>query len=118
MCIFCKIVNKELPSKIEYEDEKYMAFYDINPKAPIHLLIIPKKHVENLNDLDESDIGIVSDMALLAKNLAKKMGIDKSGYRIVINNGPDSGQEVYHIHMHLLGGNFLGSKLFAKIWKF
>ena len=118
MCIFCKIVNKELPSKIEYEDEKYMAFYDINPKAPIHLLIIPKKHVENLNDLDESDIGIVSDMALLAKNLAKKLGIDKSGYRIVINNGPDSGQEVYHIHMHLLGGNFLGSKLFAKIWKF
>ncbi|MGC8502657.1 histidine triad nucleotide-binding protein [Desulfurella sp.] len=115
MCIFCKIVNKELPSKIEYEDEKYMAFYDINPKAPIHLLIIPKKHVENLNDLDESDIGIVSDMALLAKNLAKKLGIDKSGYRIVINNGPDSGQEVYHIHMHLLGGNFLGSKLFAKI---
>lgn len=117
MCVFCKIVNKELPSKIEYEDEKYMAFYDINPKAPIHLLIIPKKHVENLNDMDESDISMISDMALLAKNLAKKLGIDKSGYRIVINNGPDSGQEVYHIHMHLLGGNFLGSKLFAKIWK-
>ncbi|AHF97442.1 MAG: histidine triad nucleotide-binding protein [Desulfurella sp.] len=115
MCVFCKIVNKELPSKIEYEDEKYMAFYDINPKAPIHLLIIPKKHVENLNDMDESDISMISDMALLAKNLAKKLGIDKSGYRIVINNGPDSGQEVYHIHMHLLGGNFLGSKLFAKI---
>ncbi|OSS41740.1 HIT family hydrolase [Desulfurella amilsii] len=115
MCIFCKVANKELPSKIEYEDEKYMAFYDINPKAPIHLLIIPKKHIENLNDIDESDIGIISDMALIAKNLAKKLGIDKSGYRVVINNGPDSGQEVYHIHMHLLGGNFLGSKLFAKI---
>jgi histidine triad (HIT) family protein len=115
MCIFCKVVSKELPGKIEFEDERYMAFYDINPKAPVHLLIIPKKHIENLNDIDESEIGIVADMALIAKNLAKKLGIDKTGYRVVINNGPDSGQEVYHIHMHLLGGNFLGSKLFAKI---
>ncbi len=113
MCIFCKIVNKELPSKIEYEDENYMAFYDINPKAPIHLLIIPKKHIGNLNDMDDSNVKMIADMALIAKNLAKKLNIDKSGYRIVINNGPDSGQEVYHIHMHLLGGNFLGSKLFA-----
>ncbi len=113
MCIFCKIVNKELPSKIEYEDENYMAFYDINPKAPIHLLIIPKKHIGNLNDMDESNVKMIADMAIIAKNLAKKLNIDKSGYRIVINNGPDSGQEVYHIHMHLLGGNFLGSKLFA-----
>ncbi len=113
MCVFCKIVNKELTSKIEYEDENYMAFYDINPKASIHLLIIPKKHIENLNDMDESNVKMISEMALIAKNLAKKLNIDKSGYRVVINNGPDSGQEVYHIHMHLLGGNFLGSKLFA-----
>lgn len=115
MCIFCKIVNKELPAKIEYEDEKYIAFYDINPKAPIHLLIIPKIHLENLNDVDESNIKMIADMSLIAKNLAKKLGIDQSGYRVVINNGPDSGQEVYHIHMHVLGGSFLGSKLFAKL---
>lgn len=112
MCIFCKIVKKEIPAKVEYEDDYYLAFYDINPKAPIHILIIPKQHIASLNDLNESNKNVISDMILIAKNLAKKLGIDESGYRVVINDGPDSGQEVFHIHMHLLGGAPLGIRLF------
>ncbi len=104
MCVFCKIVNKEIPADIVYEDEKYMAFKDINPKAPIHILIIPKEHIEKLEDIDDTNKGIIGDMAVVANKVAKQLGIDKTGYRIVINNGPDAGQEVYHIHMHLLGG--------------
>ena len=104
MCVFCKIVNKEIPADIVYEDEKYMAFKDINPKAPIHILIIPKEHIEKLADIDDTNKGIIGDMAVVANKVAKQLGIDKTGYRIVINNGPDAGQEVYHIHMHLLGG--------------
>lgn len=107
MCVFCKIVNKEIPADIVYEDEKYMAFKDINPKAPIHILIIPKKHIEKLADIDDSNKNVVGDMAVVANKVAKQLGIDKTGYRIVINNGPDAGQEVYHIHMHLLGGKKL-----------
>lgn len=107
MCVFCKIVNKEIPADIVYEDEKYMAFKDINPKAPIHILIIPKEHIEKLADIDDTNKGIIGDMAVVANKVAKQLGIDKTGYRIVINNGPDAGQEVYHIHMHLLGGKKL-----------
>jgi len=107
MCVFCKIVNGEIPADVVYEDEKYMAFKDINPKAPIHILIIPKEHIEKLADIDDTNKNIIGDMAVVANKVAKQLGIDKSGYRIVINNGPDAGQEVYHIHMHLLGGKKL-----------
>ncbi len=107
MCIFCKIVNGEIPADVVYEDEKYMAFKDINPKAPIHILIIPKEHIEKLADIDDSNKNVIGDMAIVANKVAKQLGIDKTGYRIVINNGPDAGQEVYHIHMHLLGGKKL-----------
>ena len=104
MCIFCKIVKGEIPADRVYEDDKYMAFKDINPKAPVHILIIPKEHIGYLSEIDESNKYIIGDMAVIANKIAKDTGIDKSGYRIVINNGPDSGQEVFHIHMHLLGG--------------
>ncbi len=104
MCIFCKIVKGEIPADRVYEDDKYMAFKDINPKAPVHILIIPKEHIGYLSEIDESNKYIIGDMAIIANKIAKNTGIDKSGYRIVINNGPDSGQEVFHIHMHLLGG--------------
>ena len=104
MCIFCKIVNGEIPSNKVYEDEKYLAFNDINPKAPVHILIIPKQHIAYLADLDDTTKHIMGDMTLIANKIAKKLGIDKTGYSILINNGPDSGQEVFHIHMHLLGG--------------
>ena len=107
MCVFCKIVKGELPSTKVYEDDKYLAFKDINPKAPVHILIIPKEHIEYLADIDESNKHIIGDMAVIANRIAKELGIDKSGYRIVINNGPDSGQEVFHLHMHLLGGKKL-----------
>ncbi len=104
MCIFCKIINNEMPSSKVYEDKNYLAFKDINPKAPIHILIIPKQHIEYLSDIDDSNKHIIGDMAIIANKLAKELGIDKSGYRILINNGEDAGQEVFHIHMHLLGG--------------
>jgi len=107
MCVFCQIVKGEIPSDKVYEDEKYLAFKDIRPKAPVHILIIPKEHIDKLADLDDSNKYILGDMALIANKIAKEFGIDKSGYRIVINNGPDSGQEVYHVHMHLLGGKRL-----------
>ncbi len=104
MCIFCKIVKGEIPADKVYEDEKYMAFKDIHPKAPVHILIIPKEHIAYLSDIDETNKYIIADMAVIANKIAKDMGIDKSGYRILINNGADSGQEVFHIHMHLFGG--------------
>ncbi len=104
MCVFCDIVTDKIPAQKVYEDENYLAFKDINPKAPVHILIIPKKHIEYLSDIDDSNKDMVADMAVIANKIAKELNIDKSGYRIVINNGPDSGQEVFHLHMHLLGG--------------
>ncbi len=104
MCIFCNIVDGKIPTDKVYEDERYMAFKDINPKAPVHILIIPKEHIEYLLDINDNNKHIIGDMAQIANKIAKQVNIDKSGYRILINNGPDSGQEVFHLHMHLLGG--------------
>ncbi len=104
MCIFCDIVDGKIPTDKVYEDERYMAFKDINPKAPVHILIIPKEHIEYLLDINDNNKHIIGDMAQIANKIAKQFNIDKSGYRILINNGPDSGQEVFHLHMHLLGG--------------
>ncbi len=108
-CIFCKIVNKELPAEVIFEDETLMVFRDINPKAPIHFLIIPKEHKESLNSLEEKDFYLVEEIVRLAQKLAKDHKIAASGYRLVTNSGPDSGQEVDHLHFHLLGGETLGS---------
>jgi histidine triad (HIT) family protein len=103
-CLFCKILNKEIPAEVVYEDEEILAFKDINPKAPVHLLFIPKKHIETINDINESDASLIGKMLLRIKETAKKKGIDKDGYRVVLNCNKNAGQEVFHIHAHLLGG--------------
>ncbi|MBI2854129.1 MAG: histidine triad nucleotide-binding protein [Chloroflexi bacterium] len=110
-CIFCRIVAREVQTKLVFEDEEVIAFRDISPVAPTHILIVPRVHIASVNDLDQSDAGMVGRMVLRAKEIAKEEGIASSGYRLVFNNGPDSGQVVKHLHMHLLGGRPLGGKL-------
>ena len=106
-CIFCKIIKGEIPCKKAYEDEKALAFFDIDPKAPVHILIIPKVHVASLNELKEEQKDLASHLLFVAKNLAKEMGIADDGYRLVINTGDNGGQTVHHLHIHLLGGRFM-----------
>ena len=103
-CIFCKIINNEIPTEFLYEDDQLVVFKDINPLAPIHLLLVPKKHIRSINDLDDSDTTIVSDLIMTAKNMAEKMSVNKSGYRIFFNVEKGGGQEVFHLHLHLIGG--------------
>lgn len=103
-CLFCKIINKEINSNIAFEDEHIVAFHDINPKAPIHLLIIPKKHISTINEVCIEDKELLGHMILIAKQLAQEHNIEKSGYRLVFNTNQAGGQEIYHIHLHLLGG--------------
>lgn len=102
-CIFCKIVQKQLPSDIVFENERMIVITDINPKAPHHYLIIPKVHIETVNDLTEADKDLISDMVLVAKDVAKQKGIEK-GYKLVFNVGRPGGQVIFHLHLHLLGG--------------
>lgn len=109
-CIFCKIIAGEIPSTKVYEDDKLLAFRDINPQAPVHILIIPKAHYESVNALDESTAPIVGDIMLLAAKLAKENGLD-GGYRLITNIGDDGGQTVKHLHFHLLGGVKLSEKM-------
>jgi histidine triad (HIT) family protein len=108
MCVFCKIINRELPAKVVYEDEKVIAFHDINPQAPVHILIVPKEHIPTVNDLEEKHAEVVGHVFLVAKKIAQDMGFAEKGYRILINCNKDGGQEIYHIHFHLLGGKPLG----------
>lgn len=103
-CIFCKIKKREIPSKIVFEDERIVAFNDINPQARVHILLIPKEHFASLNDIPEEKKDILSHLLLKARQIAQQEGISKNGYRIVLNTEKDSGQEVFHIHFHLLGG--------------
>lgn len=106
-CVFCDIVKGLIPSKKVYEDEKILAFEDINPEAPIHIIIIPKKHVSSANDLNNDNIEVVSHIFSTIPKLAIKLNISESGYRVVNNCGKDGGQTVSHIHFHLLGGRSL-----------
>ncbi len=103
-CLFCKIAAGDIPAAKVYEDEEILAFRDIAPKAPTHILIIPKKHMASLAEAGEEDAALLGRMQLLAKKLAEQEGIAVSGFRIVSNSGPDSGQEVAHLHYHLMGG--------------
>ncbi len=103
-CLFCKIISKEINSDILFEDDDVLAFKDINPQAPIHFLIVPKKHISTINDLQQEDEKTTGKMILTAQSLAKQENIDEKGYRLVFNCNRDGGQEVYHIHLHLLGG--------------
>lgn len=110
-CVFCKIVNGEIPSKKIYEDDLVYAFHDINPVTPVHFLVIPKEHISGANDIDESNSQIVAHIFEVIAKLAKEFDIDKSGYRIVNNCGEDGGQTVHHMHFHVLGKkNLAGHK--------
>lgn len=106
-CLFCKIINGEIPSNKVYEDEKVYAFYDISPAAPVHVLIVPKEHIPSANALTAENASVVGHIFRVAAELAKKLGIAESGYRIVNNCGEDGGQTVLHLHFHLLGGRSL-----------
>ncbi len=106
-CLFCKIVNGGIPADIVYEDDLVVSFRDISPQAPVHLLIVPRRHISVLNELNEEDKMLIGHLALTAQKLAVEQGIDESGYRIIMNCNAEGGQTVYHIHMHLLGGKQL-----------
>lgn len=110
-CIFCKIVKGEIPSEKVYEDEKVLAFKDINPVTPIHVLIIPKKHFKDVLDVKEEDKEIIADLFQSINKIAKTLGIEENGFRVINNCGKDAGQEVMHLHFHLLAGKKLGTKI-------
>lgn len=103
-CLFCKIVGRELDSDIVFEDDHVLAFRDISPQAPTHILVVPKRHVSTANDLDDGDAELVGRMVLRARALAAEEGIAEKGYRLVMNCNKEGGQTVYHIHLHLMGG--------------
>ena len=110
-CLFCKIVRKEIPSTIVYEDEEIVAFKDINPIAPVHILVIPKKHFDSIKDIKEEDISLIGRIHLVINKIAKEQGIAEPGYRVVTNSGRDAGQEVVDLHFHIIGGKVLGNKI-------
>lgn len=106
-CIFCQVAAHEKPAKILYEDEQCLVFQDTNPKAPVHLLVIPRKHITSLNDNLESEKALLGHMMALVGRMAKEHGIDGTGYRTVINTNAEAGQTVFHLHIHVLGGRIL-----------
>lgn len=103
-CLFCKLVQGEIPAQVVFEDDELIAFRDIKPQAPSHLLIVPKRHIATINDADDNDKQLIGSMVIRAKEIAQELSIDKAGYRLVFNINSGGGQEVYHIHLHLLGG--------------
>ena len=103
-CIFCKIVNKEAPAQIVHEDERVLAFKDIFPKAPVHILIVPKKHIETVAHIGPDDKELIGELFVVAKKIAKEQGVSETGYRLIFNIGRGAGQTVDHLHLHLLGG--------------
>lgn len=105
--LFTKIINRQIPADIVYEDDDVLAFNDISPKAPIHILIVPKKQVETINDFQDEDAELIGKIVLAAKRIAKDKGLSEKGYRLVMNTNADAGQTVFHVHCHLLGGRIL-----------
>ncbi len=103
-CVFCRIIAKKIPSRIIYEDDLVTAFEDVNPQAPVHTLIVPKKHIPDIHSMTDSDKDLVGHLFLTAKKIAKDKGLDPKGYRMVINNGAGAGQTVFHLHLHILSG--------------
>jgi histidine triad (HIT) family protein len=106
-CLFCKIIRKQIPAKIVHEDDETLAFDDVNPQAPVHTLIIPKKHVVAVQDCIAHDQGLLARLLVTCTNVAKQKGLSESGYRIVTNTGRDGGQTVFHLHLHVLGGRHM-----------
>ena len=107
-CIFCKIIAKKIPSKIGYEDDLVTAFEDVNPQAPVHTLVVPKKHIPEIHSMTEKDKELVGHLFFTAKKIAEDKGMDSKGYRMVINNGAGAGQTVFHLHWHVLSGGLSG----------
>uniref|UniRef100_A0A7C4JS61 Histidine triad nucleotide-binding protein n=1 Tax=Thermodesulfobacterium geofontis TaxID=1295609 RepID=A0A7C4JS61_9BACT len=107
-CIFCKIVNKEIASNIVYEDEKVVAFHDINPQAPYHILVVPKKHISTLLEVTEEDKELIGHIYLVINKIAKELGFDERGYRVVVNCKEEAGQTIFHLHFHVLAGRVMG----------
>jgi histidine triad (HIT) family protein len=107
-CLFCKLLAGEIPASIVYEDERVVAFRDINPQAPTHVLVIPRRHIATLNDLGPDDDGLVGELVRRAAAIAKEQGHAERGYRVVFNCNADAGQTVFHIHLHLVAGRKLG----------
>jgi histidine triad (HIT) family protein len=103
-CVFCRIVSGKSTAEIIYQDDQVIAFHDIHPAAPTHLLIVPIEHVPSMNQITDENTDLIGRMFLVAKQLAGEKGIDESGYRLIINTGPDANQTVFHLHLHLLGG--------------
>lgn len=110
-CIFCKIINKEIPSSVVYEDEKILAFNDIDPMAPIHVLVVPKIHVSSLNEMKDNEFEYLKYAFSKIPEIAENLGIKESGYRTIINTGENAGQTVKHLHIHILGGTRLPDKM-------
>jgi len=106
-CLFCRIIAREIPASIVYEDDRILAFNDINPQAPTHVLVVPKRHIETLNDLTPEDDALVGEVVRRAAAIAKERGLSAGGFRTVFNTNRDAGQTVFHIHLHLLGGRSL-----------
>jgi histidine triad (HIT) family protein len=107
-CIFCKIIAGEIPSKILYRDQDVIVFPDIKPVAPVHLMVVPLKHITSLAEMKDSETPILGKMVAAANKVARVQDLDKRGYRLIINSGPDAGQVIQHLHMHLLGGRKMG----------
>lgn len=110
-CLFCKIIKKEIPSTVVYEDDEILAFRDIHPVTPVHILVIPKKHITSLAQLEKEDEAVIGKIYTVINEIAKKEGILEKGFRVIVNCGEDGGQEVKHLHFHLLGGKKLGTKV-------
>ncbi|HHT63605.1 MAG: histidine triad nucleotide-binding protein [Bacillota bacterium] len=108
-CIFCKIIKKEIPSQIVFEDDEILAFKDINPMAPVHILLIPKKHISDITEISSDDAELIGRIHVTAVKIAKDLGIDQDGFRLVNNCKKHGGQEVFHLHFHLIGGRKLGA---------
>ncbi|MBM7581818.1 histidine triad (HIT) family protein [Caldicoprobacter guelmensis] len=106
-CIFCKIVSKQIPSRIVYEDDSILAFHDIDPKAPVHVLVIPKQHISSINEVTQENSQVIAHIFATMPRIAQQLGVKDSGYRVVVNCGKDAGQAVNHLHYHLLGGRSL-----------
>lgn len=110
-CLFCKIIKGDIPSTKVYEDEFVYAFKDINPEAPVHILVVPKKHIKSINEIEEIDENLIGKIFLAIKKIAKEQGVAEQGYRVISNCGKDAGQTVMHLHFHILGGRKLGEKI-------
>lgn len=110
-CIFCKIINKEIPSKIVYEDDEVLAFEDIAPQAPVHIVVIPKKHIAKITEIEKEDEILIGKIYSVINKIAREKQIAEEGFRVIINCGENGGQEVKHIHFHLLGGKKLSGKI-------